>query len=70
MTAFESRMEKRAMFTPEQRITLLEQDADTQDALMKNIDGKLNKLLWFAVTALVTFTTAAILLAVDLATRL
>ena len=71
MTAMmrDSRTEKRATFAPEQRIVLLEQDADQFEAAGARISRQLNKLIWIGMGGLISFSTAAVLLAIDLVSR-
>lgn len=69
-TVRESRTEKRATFEPAQRIVLLEQDADSFEGTVRAIETQLSKLLWIGIAGLVSFATAVVLLAIDIATRL
>lgn len=62
----ESRTEKRAAFGPDQRIILLEQDADAFEGSLRSIDSKLSRLLWAAMAGLISFSTASVLLAINL----
>lgn len=66
----ETRTEKRAAFDDRQRIILLEQDGDVFEASVIGINQKLGKLLWAAVGGLISFSTASILLVVNLVTSM
>jgi hypothetical protein len=57
---------ERTHFTDKVRIQLLEKDADDIDVSMAAMNDKLGKILWAVVGVLISVTTSAILLAINL----
>ena len=62
-----SRTAQRAGFTPEVRMQLAEQDLDELEEAMKTIAKSLNRMTWTFVGAVISFTTAALVLAYQIA---
>lgn len=56
----------RAAFTDKVRLRLLEDDADSSDTLLRDLNDRLGKILWAVVGVLISVATSAILLAINL----
>ncbi len=61
-----SRATARAAFTEEVRLRLVEDDLDEHETLMAAVTERLSKILWAVVGVLISVTTSAILLAINL----
>lgn len=61
-----SRATARAGFTDKVRLRLVEDDLDDHELLMQQVNERLSRILWAVVGVLVSVTTSAILLAVNL----
>lgn len=61
-----TRATARAQFTEKVRLRLVEDDLDEHDAVMAAIGDRLSKILWAVVGVLISVTTSAILLAINL----
>lgn len=64
-----SRAAARAGFTDKVRLRLLEDDADEHESTMAQVNDRLSKILWAVVGVLISVTTSAILLAINLGIR-
>lgn len=60
------RMEERREFTTPQRVRLLETDMDRNDGELSAMNARLGKILWAMIGILISTSTAALLLALNL----
>lgn len=61
-----TRATARAGFTDKVRLRLVEDDLDDHEMLVQQIGERLSKILWAVVGVLISVTTSAILLALNL----
>lgn len=61
-----TRAADRAGFTSDVRLRLLEDDADELQLAVSSVNDRLGKILWALVGVLISVTTSAILLAVNM----
>lgn len=61
-----SRVIERAKFTHPVRLQLLEKDQDDLETALETVNDRLGKILWAVVGVLISVSTSAILLALNL----
>ncbi len=65
----EPRSQRRDSYDDHTRVTLLEDDADTMEAMIRAASDKLDTIIKWLVVGAISFSTTAILLGVNIAIR-